>query len=85
MFKKYLPLAAASVLFGCAQPTDRAQQYVDDEFNSILNKSAVVESTKPRDFTEFHRQAEQVVDNSPSMAKIYQPLYDKLNEWVCIE
>ena len=52
--------------------------------NSIqfLNKSAIVESTKPRDFTEFHRQAEQVVVNSPSMAKIYQPLYDKLNEWV---
>lgn len=82
MFKKYLPLVAASVLFGCAQPTDRAQQYSGQEFTSILNKSSLVESDKPRDFTEFHRQAEQVVINSPSMAKIYQPLYDKLNEWV---
>lgn len=82
MFKKYLPIAAVSVLFGCAQPTDRAQQYIDDEFNSILNKSSLVESDKPRDFTEFHRQAELVVDNSPSLAATYQPLYEKLNEWV---
>lgn len=82
VFKKYLPIAAATLLFGCAQPTDRAQQYTDQEFNTILNKTPSVESDKPRDFTEFHRQAEQVVANSPSMAKIYQPLYEKLNEWV---
>ncbi|NOI12468.1 murein transglycosylase A [Vibrio hepatarius] len=82
MFKKYLPIAAASLLFGCAQPTDRAQQYLDGEFNSILNKSAVVESDKPRDFTEFQKQAEQVVNKSSSMAAMYQPLYAKLNEWV---
>ena len=82
MFKKYLPIAAATLLFGCAQPTERAQQYTGDEFNSILNKTAVVESDKPRDFTEFHKQAEQVVNKSPSMASVYQPLYEKLNEWV---
>ncbi|KHA60304.1 murein transglycosylase [Vibrio variabilis] len=82
MLKKYLPIVAATVLFGCAQPTERAQQYRDGEFNLILNKTAVVESDKPRDFTEFHRQAEQVVVNSPSMAALYQPLYEKLNEWV---
>lgn len=82
MYKKYLPIAASLVLFGCAQPTERAQQYVDGEFNSILNKISVIESDKTRDFTEFHRQAEQVVTNSPSMAATYQPLYEKLNEWV---
>lgn len=82
MFKKYLPIVAASVLFGCAQPHDRAQQYLDGEFNSILNKTAVVESDKPRDFTEFTKQSQQVVENSPSMARVYQPLYEKLNEWV---
>ncbi|NVJ56276.1 MAG: murein transglycosylase A [Vibrionaceae bacterium] len=82
MFKKYLPIAAASLLFGCAQPTDRAQQYLDGEFNAILNKTAVVESDKPRDFTEFQKQAEQVVNKSSSMAAMYQPLYAKLNEWV---
>ncbi|MDN3683749.1 hypothetical protein QW180_05245 [Vibrio sinaloensis] len=70
------------MLFGCAQPNERAQQYVDGEFNSILNKTSVVESDKPRDFTEFHKQAEQVVNKSSSMAKVYQPLYEKLNEWV---
>lgn len=82
MLKKTLPIVAISLLFGCAQPTERAQQYVDDEFNSILNKTPTVESSKPRDYTKFHRQAEQVVANSPSMASIYKPLYDKLNEWV---
>ncbi|RJX74495.1 murein transglycosylase A [Vibrio sinensis] len=82
MIKKYLPLAAASILFGCAQPTERAQQYLDGEFPATLNEVNVVTSDKPRDFTEFHKQTEQVIANSPSMAKTYQPLYEKLNEWV---
>ncbi|MGD8171073.1 murein transglycosylase A [Vibrio sp. TRT 21S02] len=87
MIKKYLPLTAAVLLFGCAQSTSEldnqlAHQYVDGEFNYLLNKVDAVESEKPRDFTEFSRQAEQVVNKSPSMAKVYQPLYEKLNEWV---
>lgn len=69
-----------SLLFGCAQPTDRAQQYLDGEFTNILNEVNVVESNKPQDFTEFNKQAEQVVTKSPSMAKMYQPLYEKLSE-----
>lgn len=84
MLKKILPLLAAGVLFGCAQPTDRAQQYLDGELTNVLNPADIVVSDKPRDFTEFHRQAEQVVINSPSMASLYQPLYDKLNEWVLL-
>ncbi|KII80203.1 murein transglycosylase A [Vibrio renipiscarius] len=80
--KKYLPLAVASLLFGCAQPTERAQQYKDVEFNKTLNAVENVQSDSSRDFTEFHKQAEQVVMKSPSMAKVYQPLYEKLNEWV---
>ena len=84
MLKKILPLLAAGVLFGCAQPTDRAQQYLDGELTNVLNPADLVVSDKPRDFTEFHRQAEQVVINSPSMASLYQPLYDKLNEWVLL-
>ncbi|MDA0149132.1 murein transglycosylase A [Vibrio sp. LaRot3] len=79
---KYLPLAASVLLFGCAQPTERAQQYLDGEFNNTLNRVETVESSVSRDFTEFHRQAEQVVNKSPSMANTYQPLYEKLNEWV---
>lgn len=82
MFKKYLPIALTAILFGCAQPTERAQQYVDGEFNSILNKTADVHSDKPRDFTEFDKQAQQVLLTSPSMAQVYQPLYARLNEWV---
>lgn len=81
MLKKYLPFVVASVLFGCAQPNDRAQQYLDGDFASILNKTATIESNKPKDFTEFAKQSEQVLENSPSMAGIYQPLYEQLNEW----
>ncbi|MGF1719878.1 murein transglycosylase A [Vibrio kyushuensis] len=81
VLKKLLPLAATALLFGCAQPTERAQQYVDSEFPTTLNQVAVVESNTPRDFTKFAKQAEQVVINSPSMAATFEPLYEKLNEW----
>ncbi|WP_194437952.1 murein transglycosylase A [Vibrio fluminensis] len=82
MMKKILPLAAVTLLFGCAQPNDRAQQYFDQEFETTLNKTESVQSNVTRDYTEFHKQAEKVVDRSPSMAKVYQPLYETLNEWV---
>ncbi|KYN86230.1 murein transglycosylase [Vibrio cidicii] len=82
MLKPSFPLFASVLLFGCAQPTDRAQQYLDGEFADPLNKVEQVNSSKPRDFTEFARQSEAVVSNSPSLAALYQPLYEKLNEWV---
>ncbi|WP_423839777.1 murein transglycosylase A [Vibrio mytili] len=93
MLKKLLPILSLSLLFGCAQQSDTnptlsdkdtndfAKQYVDGEFSEILNKVDVVKSDKPRDFTEFNKQAEQVIIKSPSMARMYQPLYRKLNEW----
>ncbi|MFH4613321.1 murein transglycosylase A [Vibrio diabolicus] len=81
MLKKLLPIISLSLLFGCAQQNDRAQQYLDGEFPQVLNQVDVVESNKPRDFTEFNKQAEQVVIKSPSMAKMYQPLYQRLSEW----
>ncbi len=77
VLKKLLPIVSLALLFGCAaDQNDRAQQYLDGEFPNILNKTDVVESNKPQDFTEFNKQAEQVVINSPSMAKMYQPLYE---------
>ncbi|HFQ5088474.1 TPA: murein transglycosylase A [Vibrio vulnificus] len=82
MIKAYFPLFASVLLFGCAQPTDRAQQYLDNEFSDVLNRVDVVSSDKPRDFTEFQRQSEAVFSNSPSLANLYQPLYERLNEWV---
>ncbi|MDN3698908.1 murein transglycosylase A [Vibrio cortegadensis] len=81
VIKKIIPAAALLFLFGCAQPTDRAQQYLDSEFEADLNKVEVIESNQPRDFTAFSKQAEQVVTLSPSMAKIYQPLYEQLEAW----
>ena len=87
MSKRLLPLFTALVLFGCAQSvdqksTDLAKQPSTTTFPALLNRSTVIESNKPRDFTEFSKQSEMVVKNSASMAKIYQPLYEKLNEWV---
>ncbi|EGR0208384.1 murein transglycosylase A [Vibrio vulnificus] len=82
MIKAYFPLFASVLLFGCAQPTDRAQQYLDNEFSDVLNRVDVVSSDKPRDFTEFQRQSEAVISNSPSLANLYQALYERLNEWV---
>ncbi len=82
MLNKILPLSFIAILAGCAQSTDRAQQYLHDEFPQTLNKVDVVESNKPQDFTKFQSQAALVIERSPSMAQNYQPLYEKLNEWV---
>lgn len=84
MSKRLLSLASLALLFGCAQqPNDRAQQYQQQTFPHILNRADVVESNKPRDYTEFSKQSELVVQGSASMAKIYRPLYEQLNEWFC--
>ncbi|WP_375753021.1 murein transglycosylase A [Vibrio sp. HN007] len=82
MLKPLIPAACAAFLFGCAQPTDMGQQYFDTEFESNLNKVETIESNQPRDFTTFSKQAEQVIENSPSLAEKYQPLYEQLNAWV---
>ncbi|MGF1747600.1 murein transglycosylase A [Vibrio cionasavignyae] len=81
MIKRILPLASVLLVFGCAQQTDRAQQYHDQEFPSFLNKTEVIESNQPRNFNSFEKQAAEVTKNSPSMAKTYQPLYEQLQEW----
>ncbi|MDN3614285.1 murein transglycosylase A [Vibrio gallaecicus] len=81
VIKKLFPAIAVSFLFGCAQPTERAQQYLDGEFPQTLNKVEQVESGVPRDYTAFSKQAEMVVNKSPSMANIFQPLYQQLEAW----
>lgn len=82
MMKACFPLFASLLLFGCAQPTERAQQYLDNEFSDVLNRVDTVQSNKPRDFTQFQRQSEAVISGSPRLANLYQPLYERLNEWV---
>ncbi|MDR9830193.1 murein transglycosylase A [Vibrio sp. FNV 38] len=83
MNKQLVIFTSLAVLAGCAQKPENelAQQYRDGEFGTILNRVDQVESNTPRDFTKFAAQAEQVVVNSPSMAKTYQDLYLQLNEW----
>lgn len=81
VIKQLFPLTAAVLLFGCAQPNDRAQQYPDSEFPETLNQVDSIESNVPRDYSTFNLQAEEVVSRSPSMASIYQPLYQQLTDW----
>lgn len=80
MIRRLFPLVCVLMLFGCA-PTERGQQYQDPEFANKLNKVEQVESNSPRDYSAFLKQSDEVVHNSPSMAKIYQPLYSQLSEW----
>lgn len=81
--KRFLiPLTCLSVLVGCGQSTSLAQQYNGETFDANLNQIDGIESNKPRDFSKFSMQAEQVISNSPSMAKRYQDLYEQLNTWV---
>ncbi len=72
----------SSLLSGCINPTNRGQQYQDGKFASILNKTDVIQSNAPRDYSKFTKQAGEVTSNSESMAALYQPLYSKLNDWI---
>ncbi|PMH41156.1 murein transglycosylase A [Vibrio sp. 10N.286.49.B3] len=81
MIKKLTPLLSMVVLFGCVQPTDRAQQYSNDTFSTILNEVEMIDSQTPRDYQNFSEQAAEVLKRSPSMAKIYQSLYQQLEAW----
>lgn len=81
--KKILGLMLASVILnGCVHPTDRAQQYLDGTLPDDLNRTESITSNTPRDFTEFPLQSDLVVQNSPSLAMLYQPLYQQLKEWI---
>ncbi len=81
MIKQLTPLACVAMLFGCAQSTERAQQYLDGEFSKPLNQVEVIETNVPTDFTKFNSQADEVTTRSPSMAAIYEPLYRQLSDW----
>lgn len=82
MFRKATIALLIMGLVGCAKPTDRGQQYLDGEFDQVLNQVSVVESDKPKDFSEFSNQMEKVIERSPSMAATYQALYRQIENWV---
>ncbi|EAR54433.1 putative membrane-bound lytic murein transglycosylase A [Photobacterium sp. SKA34] len=83
-------------LVGCAsnndaQPTNEqtaiqknplAHQYLGNYFSHVLNRVSTIKSDKQRDYTTFAPQAEMVVTRSPSMARKYGPLYNKLEKWI---
>lgn len=87
--KKHLSALSIIVLLaGCAQQVDqesslsRAEQYLDGKLDKGFNKTEQITSNAPRDYAEFERQSQLVVDKSPRYAQLYSPLYSKLNEWV---
>lgn len=75
-------IGTIGLLGGCSPSTELGQQYYGDDFSANLNEVMLVESNKPRDFSTFPTQAEQVINESPSMAQRYQPLYEQLNQWI---
>jgi membrane-bound lytic murein transglycosylase A len=79
--KSFILLFITSLLTACAQPTNRAQQYLDGSLSKGLNRTATVVSNASHDFTEFDKQSQLVVEHSSRLAQLYQPLYDKLKEW----
>ncbi|MCG7498361.1 murein transglycosylase A [Vibrio sp. Of7-15] len=81
MFRKLAVACAILGLAGCAQPTDRGQQYLDGSFEANLNETAVIKSDKPSDFSVFYQQSQQVLERSPSMANRYKELYVQLRKW----
>lgn len=81
--KKYLIFFGfITLLTGCVNPTDQGQQYKNGDLPDVLNQSYLVMSNAPRDFSEFREQSQLVVDKSPSIANVYEPLYKQLDEWV---
>jgi membrane-bound lytic murein transglycosylase A len=81
MLNKYIPISLVIMLAGCTQQVGLGQQYFDQEFKQPLNPTQMVQSNRFRDLNSFDAQAQLVLDNSPSMAKKYQDLYQQLSEW----
>ncbi len=76
-----LMLTSALILFGCAQPTERGQQYLDGKLDTTLEHVDKIETDSPRDFNTFAAQAEKVEETSPSLKAKYQNLYAQLKVW----
>lgn len=77
-----LPIIALLLMSGCAQHSERAQQYLGEEFTQPLNKVETIQSNQPRNLNAFSDQAAVVLERSSSMAKTYQDLYAQLDAWV---
>lgn len=75
-------LVVTLVLSACAQKDERAQQYLDGELEPGLTPAHSIESNAPRDYSEFVRQSDLVVEKSSRYAELYQPLYNQLKEWL---
>ncbi|MGF1688884.1 murein transglycosylase A [Photobacterium japonica] len=81
MFRKATIVFFILGLAGCAKPTDRGQQYLDGQFEQVLNPVSAVQSDAPRDFSQFNGQMAKVIERSPSMTAKYQALYRQVADW----
>jgi membrane-bound lytic murein transglycosylase A len=85
MIEKTHPGAVATIfaamLAGCAQHTDLGQQYFGETFARPLTETQLIRSNAFRDLDSFDEQAQQVLQQSPSMASKYHDLYQQLSDW----
>ncbi|CAM3134750.1 murein transglycosylase A [Vibrio rarus] len=80
--RKFIPLLTLVILFtGCAKNTDHGQQYFDQQFQQPLTQTNTIKSNAFIDLNTFDAQAKQVLDNSPSLSRTYQDLYQHLSQW----
>ena len=74
-------LALSLLLTACAKPTDHGQQYIDGNFDKVLNPVDTVVSEKVSDYTLFPDQLAEVEATSPSIANKFNTLYSRVLNW----
>lgn len=83
MKKNTIAIISLSFLVtACVQPRDHGQQYIDGNFEQVLNPVETIESEKKSDFSLFLSQLAQVENISPSINEKYQALYSKVVNWL---
>ncbi|WP_413113742.1 murein transglycosylase A [Thaumasiovibrio sp. DFM-14] len=72
-----------ALLTGCAKNVEQGQQYLDGQFEEMLNPVTEINTALSLKETEaFLAQSELVLSRSPSMAKQYAELYEMVNAWL---
>lgn len=74
-------MALSTLLAACAKPTDHGQQYIDGNFDKVLNPVDVVVSEKIADYSLFPKQLAEVENTAPKIAAKYNALYSRVLNW----
>lgn len=82
MKKNFITATVLSLLLAaCAKPTDHGQQYVDGNFDKVLNPVDVVVSEKVSDYSLFPDQLAEVENNAPKIVEKFDALYSRVLDW----